>query len=192
VNKTFSDAEFFSDENEATVLGEELPRIKALRADKALDHYILFSNRRLTGNAETKLRRHICSECNLPEPSVSLCGVEQIEMWLKRFRDAVSMAEIDPVDGPLLVSPDDLAEVVEHLAEHLKTDPLALSPPTERVPYDRKNTANKMTDAYATALRRNYLKETPQIRAFLAAPENAQLVTRYQSAIEVFELKIVA
>jgi hypothetical protein len=192
VNKTFSDADFFSAKNEKTVLGEELPRIKALRSNKSLDHYMLFSNRRLTGNAETTLRRHICKECNLPEPSVSLCGIEQLEMWLKRFREAVTMAEIDPLDAPLLVSPDDLAEVVEHLAEHLKKDPLALSPPTDRVPFDRKNAANKMSAAYAATLRRNYLKETPQIKAFLAAPENAELLARYESAIEEFQLKIVA
>src|SRR6187551_2449728 len=55
-NASLSDPDFYSEDSTATVLGEELPRIKKLRDDKELDHYMLFSNRRLTGNAESKLR----------------------------------------------------------------------------------------------------------------------------------------
>src|SRR5262245_46132421 len=122
-NKTFSDSDFYSEENTETVLGKELPRIKKLRAANGLDHYMLFSNRRLTGNAESKLREVIVKESGLVEYSVYLCGVEQLELWLKRFPQAADIAKIDPIDSPLIVSPDDLAEVVEHLAEHLKNAP---------------------------------------------------------------------
>jgi hypothetical protein len=191
-NKTFSDSDFFSDASENTVLGEELPRIKRLRGDNGLDHYMLVSNRRLTGNAETKLRRHICKECGLPETSMFLCGIEQLELWLKRFPDAARIADIDPIDSPLMVSPDDLAEVVEHLAEHLKNDPATGMPPTDRVSYERKNELNRMSKEYALLLRRRYLKETPQIKTFLAAPENAEVLVRYESAIEEFQLQIIA
>ena len=64
---------------------------------------MLFSNRRLTGNTESKLRRVVASTCGLPESSVMLCGVEQIELWLKRFPQAASIANVDPVDCPLAV-----------------------------------------------------------------------------------------
>lgn len=192
LNKTFSDADFFSEDSEKTVLGEELARIRRLRAKKELDHYMLFSNRRLTGGAEAKLRKHICDACGIGEPSLALCGVEQIELWLKRFPEAVRMADIDPIDSPLIVSPDDLAEVVEHLAEHLKVASADGVAPTDRVSYERKNKLNNMSEEYARVLRRRYLKETPQIRAFLAAPENAALLARYESAIDEFQLQIIA
>ncbi len=191
-NKTFSDSEFFSEASEDCVLGKELPRIKRLRAAKAMDHYMLFSNRKLTGNAETKLRSLVCKECGLGESSMFLCGVEQLEVWLKRFPEAVRIAAIDPIDSPLMVSPDDLAEVVEHLAEHLKNGPATGTPPTDRVSYARKNELNNMSKEYAHALRRRYLKETPQIKGFLAAPENAGLLARYESAIDEFQLQIIA
>jgi hypothetical protein len=44
-----------------------------------------------------------------------LCGLEQLEIWLKRFPEAAKEADLDPVDSPLIVSPDDLAEVVQAL-----------------------------------------------------------------------------
>lgn len=133
--KTFSDPDFFSQKSDGTVLGGELPRITKLRQSKELDHYALFSNRRLSGVAEPKIRNHISTTCGLPLPSIMLCGVEQLDLWLKRFPQAAEIAGIDPVDGPLLVSSDDLAEVVEHLAAQLPDAGAALdTPPTPRVP----------------------------------------------------------
>jgi C-terminal domain 12 of the ABC-three component (ABC-3C) systems len=191
-NKTFSDADFFSEKTESTVLGEEFPRVKKLRAAGQLDHYMLFSNRRLSGNAESKLRKHVAAVVGIPELSVYLCGVEQLELWLKRFPEAARIADVDPVDSPLIVSPDDLAEVVEHLASQLSTIPDPTSTPVARVPYERKNELNNMSKAFALSLRRLYLKESQQIKAFLAAPENSELLARYEEAAEEFQLQVLA
>jgi hypothetical protein len=191
-NKSFSDADFHSEDTDDTVLGAELPRIKALRESASLDHYLLFSNRRLTGNGESKLRKFVAEHCGLAEASILLCGLEKIEGWLKLFPGAARLADIDPLDSPLIVSADDLAEVVEHLADHLAAPATPVpAPPTDRVSYERKNALNNMTAEYARALRRQYLKDTPQIQAFLAAPENAHVLRRYESAVEEFQLKVL-
>lgn len=191
-NKTFSDSEFCSKGTSHTVLGAEIPRIRELRRKNGLDHYLLFSNRKLTANAESKLRTLIAADCGIPESSICLCGVEQIELWLKRFPDAARIANIDPIDSPLIVSPDDLADVVEHLADQLRNQPLPPDVPTDRVSYETKNALNNMTPSYAKALRQRFLKDTQQIRVFLADPANAPLLARYESAAEEFNLQIVA
>jgi hypothetical protein len=49
-----------------------------------------------------------------------------------------------------------------------------------------------MTKDYAVALRKRYLKETRQIRTFLAAPENITLLRLYESVADEFQLKIIA
>ena len=49
-----------------------------------------------------------------------------------------------------------------------------------------------MSRDYAKAQRRKYLKETNQIRAFLAAPENLELQRMYESVVDEFQLKIIA
>ena len=116
-----------------------------------------------------------------------------MELWLKRFPEVAREADLDPVDSPLIVSPDDLAEVVQALARQ-KEDVVALldDPPTARVTYEQKNALNNMSADYATAQRRKYLKETTQIRTFLAAPENLELQRRYESVVDEFQLKIIA
>jgi len=193
LNRNFSESDFFSTSAVNTVLGKEIPRIKKLRDAKQLDHYMLFANRRLAGNAETEIRAHIASECGIPASSIYLCGLEQLEIWLKRFPDVAKEADLDPVDSPLIVSPDDLAEVVQALARQ-KDGVLALldDPPTPLVTYEQKNALNNMSADYAKAQRRKYLKETAQIRSFLAAPENLELMRMYESVVDEFQLKIIA
>lgn len=187
-NRNFSESDFFN-----TVLGKEIPRVKKLREAKQLDHYMLFANRRLAGNAETEIRDYIASQCGIPASSIYLCGLEQLEIWLKRFPEVAREADLDPVDSPLIVSPDDLAEVVQALARQ-KDGVAALldDPPTKRVTYEQKNALNNMSADYAKEQRRKYLKETAQIRAFLAAPENLDLLRMYESVVDEFQLKIIA
>ena len=66
---------------------EEIPRIKKLRESKQLDHYMLFANRRLAGNAESEIRAYIAAQCGIPTSSIYLCGLEQLEILLKTFPD---------------------------------------------------------------------------------------------------------
>lgn len=192
-NRNFSESDFFSKTAANSVLGKEIPRIKKLRAANQLDHYMLFANRRLAGNAETEIREYIATECGIPATSIYLCGVEQLEAWLKRFPQAAKDAALDPVDSPLIVSPDDLAEVVQALARQIDGVTVLLDdPPTNRVTYEQKNALNNMSVEYAKAQRRKYLKETAQIRTFLAAPENLELLRMYESVVDEFQLKIIA
>lgn len=192
-NRNFSESDFFSTTSENTVLGKEILRIKKLREAKQLDHYMLFANRRLAGNAESDIRSYISSECGIPTSSIYLCGLEQLEIWLKRFPDVAIEADLDPVDSPLIVSPDDLAEVVQALARQKDCmEALLDDPPSERVTYEQKNILNNMSVDYAKAQRRKYLKETSQIRTFLAAPENIELLRMYESVVDEFQLKIIA
>lgn len=192
-NRNFSETDFFSKTASSTVLSKEIPRIKNLRDTEQLDHYMLFANRRLAGNAEAEIRKYIATECGIPPGSIYLCGVEQLELWLKNFPEVVKAANLDPVDSPLIVSPDDLAEVVQALARQRASLTSVLDdPPTPRVTYEQKNAINNMTADYARAQRQQYLKETAQIGTFLAAPENLELLRLYESVVDEFQLKIIA
>ncbi len=192
-NRHFSESDFFSTKAVNTVLGKEIPRIQKLHKAKHLDHYMLFANRRLAGNAETEIREHLASRCGIPAESICLCGLEQLEIWLKRFPDVPQMVDLDPVDSPLIVSPHDLAEVVQALARQKKgISELLDNLPTDRVSYEQKNKLNNMSAEYAEAQLKKYLKETRQIQSFLAAPENMELLCQYESAVDEFQLKIIA
>ena len=192
-NRSFSEHDFYSATGMNTILSKEIPRIQRLRINMQLDHYMLFANRRLAGNAESEIRAYIATQCGIPPVSIYLCGLEQLEIWLKTFSDVPKLANLDPVDSPLIVSPDDLAEVVQALAQQ-KDAVLAVldDPPTMRVKYERKNALNNISDEYAKVQRKRYLIETAQIRTFLAAPENLELLRMYESVVDEFQFKIIA
>lgn len=192
-NRHFSEADFYSANSKHTVLGKEIPRIKKLRVNQQLDHYMIFANRRLGGTSETEIRNYLAKECDLPMESIFLCGLEKLEMWMKTFPDVPKLANLDPVDSPLIVSPDDLAEVVQAFARHKDIVIAVLDdPPTARVSYEAKNSLNNMGAEYAKVLRRKYLKETAQIRSFLASPENLELQRKYEAVVDEFQLRIIA
>jgi hypothetical protein len=192
-NRLFSESDFYSATAKNTIIGKEIPKIKKLRASNQLDHYMLFANRRLAGKAESEIRAFIAKQCAIPVESICLCGLEQLEVWLKTFPDVAKLADLDPVDSPLIVSPDDLSEIVQALARQRDAITAVLdAPPTPRVTYETKNKLNNMTGDYAKEQRKKYLKETAQIRVFLAAPENIELLRMYESVVDEFQLKIIA
>lgn len=192
-NRSFSENDFFSKSSTSTVVTKEIPRIQKLRQQQQLDHYMLFANRRLTGNAESEIRAYIAEECDIPQASIYLCGVEQLELLLRNFPGVSKLANLDPVDSPLIVSPDDLAEIVQALARESNEISAVLDdPPMPRVSYEKKVALNNMSAEYAEAQRKRYLKETAQIGDFLAAPENLNLLRMYESVVDEFQLKIIA
>ena len=192
-NRHFSESDFFSTTASNTVIGKEIPRIKKLRANNQLDNYMLFANRRLAGNAENDIRAHIARECGIPEASICLCGVEQLEIWMRAFPNVWKRANLDPVDSPLIINSDDLAQIVQALARQKDNVIAQLDhPPTSRVSYEQKNALNNMSHQYAKEQRRKYLKETAQIHTFLGAPENIELLRMYESVVDDYQLKIIA
>lgn len=193
LNKHFGEADFYSREGKTTVLAGELPRIKRLVMSGELDNYLLFANRRLTGDFESEIRNAIADECGILTSSVMLVGVEQLDLWLRRFREVVDEADLSPADSPLIVSPDDLAEVVMAFAKNRETiDTVLDDPPTSRVRFEDKNRINNMTADYARTQLRKYLKDTAEIRHFLASPDNGDLLELYEVTVDEFQLKIVA
>lgn len=192
-NRHFGESDFYNPKSENTVLGKEIPRIKTLRAGGGLDHYMLFANRRLTGNIDQEISNYIASGAGVPESSIYICGVEQLELWLRQFSDVPQLANLDRVDSPLIVNSEDLAVVVQAIAKTALDGGLGSDvPPTERTSFQDKNVLNNMTPEYAKEQRKRHLKEVAQIRTFLAAPENADVLRFYEAAVEEFQLKIIA
>ncbi len=193
INRHCAEKDFFNLTSDDTVIGKEIPRINKLRSSGDLHNYMLFTNRRLAGGVEGKIRTHISSHCSISEQQIGLCGLEQLELLLKRFPDIPLMVDLDPIDSPLIVNSDDLCSVVQALHDaKAAVAKITARPPDKRVTYAEKNKVNGMSPSYADALRKRYLKETVQIGAFLAAPENAELLGLYTSVAEEFQLKIIA
>ncbi len=191
VNAHFSSAEF-GGTAASSVISKEEPRIRALTDAGEAENYILFSNRRLGGVTGPALVKRIAVSSGLPPQRVHVAGVEYIDDLIREFPEILALARIDPVDGPLLVSSFDLAEVILAIADELNaTSPLEDDPIVERVHYADKNDLNNMSDEFANILGKRYLVYTRQIERFLADPGNSETLRRYEAAVDEYQLKIV-
>jgi hypothetical protein len=193
INAKFSDSDFSSPENQSSTIELEIPRIKKLYDGKKLDYYMLFTNRRLTGNADDAIRERISKETGLPKANIFLAGVEQIEDYLKVYPDICTHADIDPIDYPLSIDPADLADVINGLASNANVVKGTIDDlPLRRISYDEKNKLNGLSSEYAEDMIRKYLPETASIPMFLASPENEELQRKYVDVADELQKKIIA
>lgn len=194
INASFSDADFCNFEKRTGILFDELPRIIALVAAGEAENYLVISNRKLSGIVQPKLVDLISSETGLDKASVAVLGSQQLDDLLELFPEAKSSVSINPLQMPLIVRPDDLADVIEGIKEaaQLVSEDEDRSVPTPRTPLKEKNQLNNMTEEFGEALRGLYFKEMANIRQFLYDPINERFKASYQEAVEEFQLKIVA
>lgn len=189
-NRHFSDKDF-GGTAASSVISKELPRIKKLVEAGELTNYFLASNRRLGGVVGPQISARIAQECSISLDQIHLAGTERLSDLIDQYPEVLTLAKIDPVDGPLLVSSQDLAELILAIADELGP-PQALAQPVDRIPYEEKNEINSMTPAFADELERRYLGRTKQIETFLADPANSEYLERYEAVVEDFQLKIIA
>ena len=192
-NKKFSDSDFFSKDSKTNAIGEEINRISNLVLNKDLDYYILFANRNMGALINETICEHIEEKTGLPAGNILLCGHEMIEAWLKDFPEVATAENLAPIDSPLKVGPEDLADVVVQIQAALgRLQPSDDPPPTPRVPYQDKNEINSLSEEYANEFKKRFLKYTAEIERFLCEPENTAILESYNTAVEEFQLKIFA
>ena len=155
----------FSGEADTATLTAEIVRIKKLVAADEVDNYFFVANRRLGAVSHEEIKKRIAAHAGLDSKSIFLAGTEYLDDLLNMFPDVVNLAKIDPVDGPLLVSSADLAEVILGIAREfdlplLDTD----SPVVDRVTYVKKNELNNMSPTFAKTLNDRY-RRIQRVRA---------------------------
>lgn len=194
INASFSDPAVCNIDNFTGIICDEIPKIKALYQSGEAQNYLLISNRKLSGVAEPKLVKLISDMTGLSISNIALAGTQQLDDWLELFPDAHASLSINPLQSPLIVRPDDLADTIEGFREAVQigTSDEDRSTPTPRTTLVEKNRLNNMTPDFETLLRKRYLELTVDIRRFLADPINESFKASYQEAVEEFNLKIIA
>lgn len=185
INRKFSEPDF-AGQAASSVLAGELPRIKRLRDAGELDYYMLFSNRRLAGVAEERLRKRIAAAAGINESAVYLAGDEELDKYLTWEPDIRRRARINLFDIDPFIDPADLARVIQGIADArgcLAAVPGSdIPPPEQRLGFADKNLINGLSVEYATLIQ-GYLKDFSPVQAFLAAPENAEHLGWYTDTV---------
>ena len=194
INASFSDPAVCNAEKLSGLICDEFPKIRALYESGEAQNYLLISNRKLSGITQPKLVKLLSEQTGMPIGNIALAGTQQLDDWLELFPDAKASLSINPLESPLIVNPDDLANIIEGFREAVAvaTSDEDRSTPTPRTPLVEKNHLNNMTPDFEAALRRLYFELMRDIRKFLYDPINDRFKASYQEAVEEFNFKIIA
>ncbi len=184
----------FSGKRKTSVLSNEIPKIKRLWQNSELDHYLLFSNRRLGGQTDSDIKKRISDESGVE--SVYIIGIDDLDRYIKIYPEVIRIADIHPFEMPLRINPDDIAEVIIAISKSLdrfkdvfqdKSDD-----PIKRVKFELKNTINSLSEEYAQHIKQDYMMDFNLVKRFLEHPENIKYIDMYKNTAEEFNLKIIA
>ena len=195
INRSFSEPDFFGNNN--AQINKEILKVKKLYNSKELDNYILFANRKLSANKNEEIVNEISKETGLAKSSIHLMGIDDIERYLKRFSRAVESANLNVLDEPLKITPDELAEIIEIFAKNRETypslDELDGVKEIKRKKFLEKNKTNKLSDEYAKIIKKQMFRDGhyDEITSFLNHPDNQKLKRLYEETVDEFKTKIV-
>jgi hypothetical protein len=184
----FSDYDFYS-KSKTCVINTEINRIKDLIANDGIDHYILFTNRRQSANKSEEIEKKLIK---LGLKSVTLIGLENLDLYLKEHPSVLKIADINFYDSPLRIFPDDLAEIIVVLRDEIKkiTSTKFDKEEFKRIKFDDKCKLNTVSNEYKKVIL-SHLSEFDKIDQFLAMPANADQQDLYIQTAETFNTEVL-
>ena len=182
-----------SDKDFATLLKKEHPKVKRLSAAGLCDHYLVFTNRKLTGGADEKLIKELLG---LGPKTAHIVGVERCHLAIDEYpeiRDGLPN-RYDTV--PFRFNPEDLKEVIGALHDYVDNDAAKAfnsASDFEKIRLrDEKNKINGLSESYyREIIVANSMPHFDKVEGFLKNPRNAGLAALYHDAADELKQKIL-
>lgn len=191
-DKAYNDTQFFSATSKSCTIAKEVEKIVKLIEDKDFDSYMLFANRKLSAGTQAEITNYLASETGLDLDKIAVLGRDDLNMWLCKYNYMVDMVNLTPLTKAPIIRPSELAELIEEFAKVFDSKAVINSfSPVARTTYAEKNIINNMREDFAKHLKKHYMMYVQQIKCFLEDPMNESLQTKYEEAIDEFQLKFI-
>lgn len=184
VNASCSDPEF-----QKILKDDVLPAIERLKSVDKITHYMLFTNRKLTGKQDEKIEDLI--DCTTGIPNIVI-GLEKIQQWLKSFPDVVRDAKLRDLLNPLQFDETDLKEIITLIHTSIP-DNKELENASHDLTFidkDKKNELNKLSQEYFDDVIKKHYIYFNFIKTFLSDPINTKIKDLYEDTIDELNAKI--
>ena len=177
-----------SDSDFNKTVGEEIEKIKDLKSKDEIDYYLLFTNRKLTGGADSKIVKRIKEETGIEN---NLIAEEKIQQYLVQFPDVVKMAGLNKLLMPLEFDDSDIRDVVLAIKDTLKAEDIS-NPIIDfsKIELTRKNELNNLSEDYFSNVIQSEFADFSRIERFLSDPINEEVKEGYEDAISDLNAKI--
>jgi hypothetical protein len=180
-----------SDKDFTQILKEELTRIKALVKSGDLEHYLLFTNRRLTGVKDAQVRQRLRKVRKLKTGDIF--GKETITSHLVSNHKIWRDLGFERDGTPFRVNPTDLVTVIKDFHNAVKGRKNIFKSATNftHVKKNKKNKINKLSAEYYEYIQSDSLPHFDRIKRFLEDSRNEPLRAMYHDAADDFKAKII-
>ncbi len=175
--------------NKTSIVAEEIDKIKRLNANNELNYYILFTNRKYTGNADSIIRKAISEETSIDVDNIEIIGIETINELLNKEsnKDIVSQFKLNNFHIPFDFSDKEMKEIILAFKQQLPSISSDIKQEVDKLKYDfshinkdKKNEKNKLSeDHYQNNILSKSLMEFDKIEQFLNNPVNEELKNYY-------------
>jgi len=184
--KSCSDKDFES--NKTSILNNEIPKIKKQVEEESVTHYLLFTNRKKTGGAETRVPNKIITETGVEH--AWLLGNKDINDFLLDYPEIVKDIGLNKLRSPILFTPDDIRAVVSEFFKQKSLINQAFDSQHDFKNYpgiEKKNEINNLSSRYFDYIQTDSLPRFSQIESFLKNPRNSAFADQYHAVAD--ELK---
>ncbi len=176
-----------SDSDFNKIIGDEIDKIKILKSKSEIDYYLLFTNRKLTGGADSIIVKRIKDETGVEN---NLIAEEKIQQYLIQFPDVVKMAGLNKLLMPLEFDDSDIRDVVLAIKDALKAKDVRTIIDFSKPELTKKNELNNLSEDYFSNVIQSEFADFSRIESFLSDPINEEVKEGYEDAISDLNAKI--
>jgi hypothetical protein len=182
-----SDSDF-----KAKILKKEIPKIIRLKKNGEIDNYILFTNRKKTGDKELELVNYLVEQTGVDK--VWLRGKEDIEGYLTRNPKLVKELNLNYFRAPLIIHPDELVKLIEIFHSHLDSNKTNFDSlhDFQYTKIEHKNNINLLSKEYFNYIQENSKSYFNEIKVFLENPRNKIFKIYYHNIADELKGKFIS
>lgn len=182
------------------LLKDEYPKIQKLIAKGELEHYLLFTNRKLSGNSDSVLlaeikesTAHIDGETK-KIANVHIFGSELINSHLRQNKSIIKDCGLSKFTTPLRFYDNDIREIIQFFKKKsgkLTEKVAAIQNEFEYLPMEEKNAKNALAKEYFDFMVSTSIADFVKISAFLGEHKNRKFLEAYKSTVADIQSKVL-
>ena len=176
-----------SDTSFQRILEDEYQKVEALAQNNEVDHYVLFTNRRLTAGADQKFWQKFTAIPGVK--SAYLIARETLDLYLDSNPQVKDKYHINPIARPFKIEFDTFAYVIDTFHENIGSMAAAVTSADQFswTYIDEKNKINNLTEKYFKNIKETSLPHFSDIESFLQDPRNEKQLGEYLNV--AYEIK---
>lgn len=178
-----SDKDFFH--NNSSIIKKEIRELKDVLLDKheTIDCYLIFTNRKLTGDIHPEIKRYLKEELGIE--NADIIGLEDINNYINRYKDLIKEYHLSEFMIPDRFYEDDIRQVIILFDKKVNFEEIEPKKDDSLTYIDKpnKNKLNDINDEYFSEIKNFSVPYFKQIDDFLKDPINKDLKRMYINTV---------